>query len=219
VSEVGLPAGHVVAAALRLSRAKPFITFGDPHGHGGRPGGLLYFLLLLLGACIQPKALPVLGTIPEFHLTDQDGRAFDGNSLTGHVWVADFVYTTCTGPCPMMSSHMHRLQDRTAEFPDVKLVSFTVDPAHDTPTVLTEYAKHFKYDVARWSFLTGDIGALNDLGVRGFKLNAVDGSLSHSTRFVLIDRKRQIRGFYLTSDDGFFNQIVHDIRQLEQEKA
>ncbi len=96
------------------------------------------------------------------------------------MWVADFVYTTCTGPCPMMSSQMHQLQNSTAEMTDVKLVSFTVDPAHDTPTVLAAYAKHFKQDPYRWHFLTGDMSQLNAVGL-GFKLNTVDGSLTHST--------------------------------------
>jgi protein SCO1/2 len=180
---------------------------------------LLLLSLVALTACIQPKPLPILGQVPDFHLTDQTGRAFDGSALTGHVWVADFVYTTCDGPCPMMSSQMHQVQNRTEETPDVRLVSFTVDPVHDTPQVLAEYAKHFKYDAARWSFLTGEQAALNDLGINGFKLNAVDGSLTHSTRFVLVDRTRRIRGYYISSEDGFMNRLLHDVRQLERERS
>ena len=174
--------------------------------------------LLALAACVQPKPLPVLGQLPEFQLTAQTGQPFDSRSLDGHVWVADFVYTTCDGPCPMMSSQMHLVQTQTAETPDVKLVSFTVDPAHDTPPVLAAYAKHFQYDPARWHFLTGDPARLNDLGLNGFKLNGVDGSLSHSTRFVLVDGARRIRGYYTTSEDGFLRRLVHDVRQLEREK-
>ena len=70
---------------------------------------------------------------------------------SGRVWVADFIYTTCEGPCPMMSKLMHQLQTLTAGMPDVKLVSFTVDPEHDSPPVLAAYAKHFQPDPARWS--------------------------------------------------------------------
>ncbi|HYW48732.1 MAG TPA: SCO family protein [Bryobacteraceae bacterium] len=180
---------------------------------------LLILPLVALTACIKPNPLPVMGTVPGFHLIDQAGQEFDGRSLDGHVWVADFVYTTCDGPCPMMSSQMHLVQTSTAETPDVKLVSFTVDPAHDTPAVLAEYAKHFRYDPARWSFLTGDQAGLNDLGLNGFKLNGVDGTLTHSTRFVLVDRQRRIRGYYISSDDGFLLKLVHDVRQLEQEKS
>jgi protein SCO1/2 len=174
-------------------------------------------LALLLSACVKPKDLPVMGEVPEFQLTAQTGQLFDSRELDGHIWVADFIYTTCPGPCPMMTQHMRQIQDSTWDTPDVRLVSITVDPAHDTPPVLTEYARHFKQDPARWFFLTGDMGRLNELGVHAFKLNSVDGSLTHSTRFVLVDRQRRIRGFYSTGEDAFMPQLMHDLRQLEKE--
>lgn len=169
---------------------------------------------------MRTTPLPVLGQVPEFQLVDQGGNAFDSHVLDGHVWVADFFYTTCTGPCPMMSSHMRSIQTQTAgDMGDVRLVSFTVDPKHDTPAVMAEYAKHFKQDPARWTFLTGDEAKLNDLGLNAFKLNGVDGSMSHSTRFVLVDGERRIRGYYITGEDGFMPKLMHDIRQLEREKS
>lgn len=173
----------------------------------------------LLAACAQPAHLDDLGAAPAFQLTDQAAHAFDSRALSGHIWVADFGYTTCPGPCPMMSSQMHRLQDATAaeELNDVRFVSFTVDPAHDTPPVLAAYAKHFKADLKRWVFLTGPQPQLNAVGM-GFKLNPIDGSLDHSTRFALVDRHGHIRGFYLTSEDGFMGRLLHNIRQLEREK-
>ncbi len=157
--------------------------------------------------------------MPQFHLTAQSGLPFDSGALAGHIWVADFIYTTCPGPCPMMSSQMRRLQASTAGTPDVKLVSFTVDPAHDTPQVLTEYARHFLAEPARWSFLTGDPAALNSLGRDAFHLNSVDGSLIHSTRFTLVDQHSRIRGYYTTDDDGFMAKLLHDVRQLERERS
>jgi protein SCO1 len=75
----------------------------------------------------------------------------------------------------------------------------------------------FKQDPARWFFLTGDMDKLNDLGVHAFKLNSVDGSLSQTTRFVLVDRRRRIRGFYIYGEDGFMPQLLHDVRQLHGE--
>jgi protein SCO1/2 len=172
----------------------------------------------MLASCIKPGPLPVLGEIPEFELTNQYGTYFSSKILDGHIWVADFIYTTCTGPCPMMSSSMRQIQESTNEFPDVRLISITVDPAHDTPPVLNEYAHHYRQNPARWFFLTGDMEKLNDLGVHAFKLNSVDGSLTHSTRFVLMDGKRQIRGFYTYGEDTFLRNLLHDIRQLEQER-
>ena len=169
---------------------------------------------LLLAACASPKPLPILGQFPPFQLTAQTGQPFDSQSLDGHIWVADFIYTTCPGPCPMMSSQMRRVQLSTAATPEVRLVSFTVDPQHDTPPILAAYAKHFTADHARWHFLTGEPRRLNDLGLAVFKLYSVDGSLIHSTRFVLVDGARRIRGYYLDTP-----QLLHDIRQLEREKS
>ena len=158
----------------------------------GLLAGTAVLVHLLLAGCVQPKTLPVLGRIPEFQLTSQSGQPFDSRSLDGHVWVADFIYSTCTGPCPTMSSDMRRLQASTAEMPGVKLVSFTVDPAHDTPQVLADYAKHFKAEPGRWFFLTGDQSRLSDLGLNGFHLNTVDGSLLSWWRLL------RLLGFRLT---------------------
>jgi protein SCO1/2 len=180
---------------------------------------LVALIAVLLAGCAGPKPLPVLGQVPPFQLTAQTGQPFESQSLDGHIWVADFIYTTCPGPCPMMSSQMRRVQISTAGMPGVSLVSFTVDPEHDTPTVLAAYAKHFTADPARWHFLTGEPSRLNDLGLNAFKLNSVDGSLIHSTRFVLVDGARRIRGYYFSSDDGFMTHLLHDIRQLEREKS
>jgi protein SCO1 len=175
---------------------------------------------VLLAGCVKPTPLPVMGQVAGFQLTAQDGRPFDSKVLAGHIWVADFIYTTCQGPCPMMSATMHRIQNQTdGELSAVRFVSFTVDPAHDTPPVLAEYAKHFQPEPGRWFFLTGDQAKLNDLGLHSFKLNSVDGSMTHSTRFVLMDGKGQIRGYYTTGEDGFMAKLMHDIRQLHAEQT
>jgi protein SCO1/2 len=184
---------------------------------GGRGPGLAALAMLLAG-CAGPKPLPILSEVPQFDLILQTGQPFDSKSLDGHIWIADFIYTTCDGPCPMMSHLMRGLEGSTESTPDVKLVSFSVDPAHDTPPVLAKYAQLFKADTARWFFLTGDMARLNELGLKGFKLNSVDGSLSHSTRFALVDGRRRIRGFYTTSDDDFKTRLLHDLHQLEREK-
>jgi protein SCO1/2 len=174
-------------------------------------------VLLTLTSCSLTPPLPTYGIIPQFHLTAQTGQPFDSRSLDNHIWVANFVFTTCPGPCPMMSHQMHGIQEATAATPDVKLVSFSVDPEHDTPPVLAEYSRHFKADPARWTFLTGDMGRLNDLGLNAFKLNKVDGKKDHSTRFVLIDKHRQIRGYYLSSDEAFPKNLLRDLRRLQSE--
>jgi protein SCO1/2 len=160
-----------------------------------------------------------MGDVPSFQLTSQSGQAFERKALDGSVWVADFFFTTCTGPCPRMTAQMRTVQNRTADLPGVKLVSFTVDPKRDTPPVLAEYAKRFQADPARWFFLTGETAVLDGLARNTFKLNNVDGSLVHSTRFVLVDRKSRIRGVYASTDDDFLSRLVRDIRSLEREPS
>jgi len=140
-----------------------------------RPGrdrqGAAALLALCLAGCAPTPPLPVLGQVPPLHLTSQTGEPFERNALNGHVWVADFIFTSCPGPCPRMSSQMRDIQSATADTPDVKLVSFTVDPAHDTPAVLAAYGKHFLAQPGRWYFLTGTQNRLNQIGRAGFKLN------------------------------------------------
>lgn len=174
---------------------------------------------LWLAACGRSGPLPVMGDVPSFQLTSQSGQSFERKTLDGSVWVADFFFTTCTGPCPRMTAQMRTVQKRTADLPGVKLVSFTVDPKRDTPTVLAEYAKRFQADPARWFFLTGETAVLDGLARNTFKLNNVDGSLVHSTRFVLVDRKSRIRGVYASTDDDFLSRLVRDIRSLEREPS
>jgi protein SCO1 len=181
--------------------------------------GTVLVSALLFASCTNRSPLPILGEVPDFHLTSQTGNAVDRHRLDGHIWVADFMFTTCPGPCPRMSSQMREIQTATESTPDVRLVSFTVDPAHDTPAILAAYSKHFLADPGRWYFLTGPQQSLSDLGLAGFKLNAVDGSLNHSTRFVLVDRQARIRSYYASSEDGFVDNLLRDLRQLEREKS
>ncbi len=175
--------------------------------------------LAILTACSPRTPLEVYGQVPPFRLTDQNNQPFDRSALAGKVWVADFIYTTCTGPCPLMSNRMRRVQKEVAVFPDVRLVSFTVDPQRDTPAVLAEYARRYQAEPERWHFLTGDPAALHALGRDGFKLNSVDGSLTHSIRFVLVDRKARIRGYYESMESDFMDRLVADIRRLVEERS
>jgi cytochrome oxidase Cu insertion factor (SCO1/SenC/PrrC family) len=172
---------------------------------------------LISASCLK-SSLPELGSVPEFQLTGEDGQVFrSSEQLSNKVWVADFIFTTCTGPCPRMTSQMHKLQEETKELEDVSLVSFTVDPARDTPAVLAEYAKRFNYDQERWHFLTGSKEDLTKLSSGAFHLNDAGGTLEHSTRFVLVDRKGRIRGYYDTTDATALQQLKDDIAQVRKE--
>jgi protein SCO1/2 len=177
-----------------------------------------YFLIvLLLSGCARQKPLKVLGEVPEFQLLDQKGQKFERTALDGHVWVADFIYTNCQGPCPRMSSHMRTLQKATG--PQVKLVSFTVDPDNDTPPVLAAYAQRFSADSARWTFLTGEKETLNSLDRDAFKLGTLGVEMDHSTRFVLVDKKGRIRGYYGIAEGNPVDRIARDAERLEKEQG
>jgi protein SCO1/2 len=168
----------------------------------------LCILLFSLISCEKPKELPVYGQVPDFQLTTQAGTAFNSQELRGRIWVADFIYTTCSGPCPMMSSKMRRLQSSD---PNLLLLSFSVDPEHDTPEVLAAYAKRFNAQ-QNWYFLTGGRDTLQKLSREAFKLS--DLGMTHSTRFVLVDGKGQIRGYYGTSDEDTASRLLADVRRL-----
>jgi protein SCO1/2 len=169
--------------------------------------------LLSLASCASRPDLPTLGSIAPFKLTEHTNRQFDSAALNGKVWIADFMFTTCPGPCPRMSSQMHQVQ-MALEGQGIQLVSFTVDPEHDTPEALAAYAQRFKAAPGVWHFLTGEKADLNHLAKDVFKLGVVDGSLEHSTRFVLVDRTGQMRGYYLTSDANAIPRLIEDARAL-----
>ena len=180
---------------------------------------LLLLAVLCLTACTPHRKLDFYGQVPNFELTSQDGQTFSESSLKGHVWIADFIYTTCPGPCPRMTSQMSALQKATAGAPDIRLVSFTVDPAHDTPPALAAYASKNHANPARWTFLTGKQETLQLLSRDTFKLGDVDGSMNHSTRFVLVDQKGRRRGYYGTMTGDPIQQIARDARQLREEAS
>ncbi len=95
------------------------------------------------------RAIESYGTVPLFQLINQNGQPFGSAQLNGKIWIADFVFTTCPGPCPMISTRMSELQ-KPLEKTDVHLVSFTVDPAKDTPKVLRGYAEKLHAEPGRW---------------------------------------------------------------------
>ena len=153
----------------------------------------------------QPKALPIYSAMPDFALHDQDGRPASLADLRGKVWVADVIFTRCAGQCPIMSAHMKAIQDLLPASAPVRFVSFTTDPAFDTPPVLKKYAARYGADT-RWSFLTGEKPALRSVLVDGLKLSAQEKPAAdqadandlfvHSAKFVLIDKQGRIRAWF-----------------------
>ncbi len=180
----------------------------------------LFFLREAQVSRLGHHVLPELGAIPPFTLTDQNGRPFGSAQLRGKIWLADFIYTTCPGPCPMISSRMSETQKPLRDT-GVKLVSFSVDPAHDTPAVLRGYAEKLSAQPGRWEFLTGDKGAIYRLSRDGFKLAAASGNTGepiHSTRIILVDRQGVIRGYYDATEADAVTRLLADTHHLLEEQ-
>jgi len=157
--------------------------------------------------------------VPDFTLTDQTGAPFQSAAeLNKKIWIADFIFTNCPGPCPRMSSQMHQVQAALDGNDAVRFVSFTVDPARDTPPVLAAYAQHFEAAPGKWYFLTGAASDLNRMSRGVFMLGNVDGGLEHSTRFALIDGSGRIRGYYLTSEAEAIPTLIADTKRLLKEQ-
>jgi protein SCO1/2 len=181
-------------------------------------GVLCVSLAVLAASGYGPsKSLPVFGKVSAFLLTAQTGQEFARKDLAGKIWAADFIFTNCTGPCPRMSAQMRQIQKAVREIPDVNLISFTVDPARDTPTVLAAYGKRFQAEPGRWVFLTGAEDTLQHLKSEAFQFGATEG-LNHSTSFVLIDRRTRVRGYYASFEPEGLKQLVADIRLLANER-
>ena len=168
-----------------------------------------------------------MGVVPPFALTERSGRQVTNQDLTGKIWVADFIYTTCPGPCPLITAGMVKIQDAVADDPQVRLVSFTVDPETDTPPVLAKYADQYHADPNRWWFLTGPEKSLYDLIQKGFLQVVQDNSgqtppdgqnkVMHSTYLALVDADGNLRGFYDGLDNTSRADLLRDIKILEKE--
>jgi protein SCO1/2 len=169
-----------------------------------------------------PAELAKHWTLPDFTLTERNGQPLRFTDLAGKVWVADFFYTTCPGPCPMLSSRFSEVQKALGHAPDVRLVSISVDPTKDTPDVLKAYAERFKAGDG-WLFCTGEKDAIYALAREGFKLPiaeaTADGApITHSTRLILVDRTGTVRGFYDGGTEASVQELVRDIHRLLQKK-
>lgn len=187
---------------------------------------LLWGILIstLIGAALFPASSPPLphyGEAPDFVLTDQAGIRFDKKSLAGKIWIVDFIFTSCGGQCPQMTAQMKTLQDRLPA--DVSFLSVTVDPARDTPAVLARYAAGSGADPKRWHFVTGDRTWIERLSKEGFHLPYAEGGtaqepVTHSSRFVLVDRRGSIRGYYDGTDPQSVKQLLLDSKKLVKER-
>jgi len=179
------------------------------------------FALLALLACQPRPDLPKLFPVPNAQLVDETGKTVSLGSMKGSVTVYDFIFTTCSGTCPIMTNNMRALTAKVEKDAPVRFVSISVDPARDTPAVLAEYAKRVRND-PRWTFLTGERATIVDLSVKGFKLAAGDPgpgaeAVLHSSRFAVADKDGVIRGYYDATDGTVPEQVADVVEHLLDE--
>ena len=197
-----------------------------PSGTGKRLALIFSITLFsIMGILMAAEpAMPILGRIPDFTLTERSGKAVRRSDLDGKVWIADFVFTRCAGVCPLMTSRMQGLQEKLRGEPGIRLVSFSVDPDYDTPAVLSAYAQKFHADPEKWVFLTGPETVIFRLSEQHFHLGvseiplaeraAADQPVLHSTKFVLVDQAGRIRGYYDSEDAGARDSLLRDAASL-----
>jgi protein SCO1/2 len=167
------------------------------------------------------EQLPVIRAVPAFALTDQNGQTVTNADLRGKIWIADFVFTRCKGPCPLMTARMLEMQKALTKTPEVKLVSVTVDPAYDTPEVLKAYAEANFADPERWKFLTGDKAVIEKLVTEGFMqhLSEEGGEPVHGTMFLIVDGNGMVRSARMLEDPELIPKILTDTGNLLREQS
>lgn len=169
-----------------------------------------------------PAPLPVLGTLPDFRLLDQQGQPFGGAELKGYVWVAGFIFTRCPTICPAITARMAKVQHRARGIEQgFRLVSFSVDPGYDTPARLDEFARRYKASPRMWKLLTGPLDQMKTTVEDGLKIamGSPQGetdfaSLFHGTHFVLVDQQLRIRGYYDSNAADVEDRLLHDATML-----
>ena len=196
---------------------------------------LVALLVILLAAVVPAVFMPTLmcrrvdprldddGPVGGFTLTDERGQPFSDAALCGHVTIVSFLYTRCDSICPVTTMKMARLQDKTFDVgAKVKLASFSVDPAYDTPARLAEYAQRYHADPARWRFVTGPVDDVRRL-IEGPFMNSMaregvteSGAprIAHNGYFLLVDGNAHVRGIYDSGDVQRLDELIRDARYL-----
>ncbi len=189
-----------------------------PTGRG--PWAWLFLLTLCLPGCSPPDDL---GQVGDFALTERDGRTVRRSDLAGKVWVASFIFTRCGSACPVVTRNMAWLQDHLAAYPDVRLVTVTVDPAYDTPEVLREYADRHGAERERWLFLTGPPDDVYRLIRQDFHLYAepTEGAartpgneVAHFSKIALVDGRGRIRAYAEGARPDELPALLRQVRVL-----
>lgn len=196
----------------------------------------------LLGCGFSDEKLPYLGepetvktvrngkeieetiypTIPAFRFYNQDGERVTEGTFRDKIYVADFFFVTCPTICPIMKKNLLTVYQTYKDEPDVRILSHTIDPAHDTPAVLKQYAKDMGVTGSMWQLVTGDREKIYDIGEKHYLVtvgqdSTAPGGYIHSGHFILVDKEKHIRGLYDGTTEEGTKKLIDDIRKLQKE--
>lgn len=161
-------------------------------------------------------------TIKDFKLYNQNGETITQDYYKDRIYVADFFFTTCQTICPVMTNHMLEIQEKIKDDDEVLLLSHTVIPNYDSVPVLRKYADEKGVIDDKWNLVTGDKKVIYELARKSYLAAKTDGDggafdMIHTENFVLVDKKKRIRGFYDGTDPAAISQLLKDIEVLKQE--
>jgi len=158
--------------------------------------------------------------IADFSLTNQNGKTITQEDYKNKIYVADFFFTTCQTICPIMTKNMHEVQKQFITDDEVMILSHTVTPDIDTVAQLKRYAKEKNVNASKWNLVTGDKKQIYELARKSYLAVKDDGDggpfdMIHTENFMLIDKERQIRGFYDGTDMEEIERLIDDIKTLK----
>ncbi len=158
--------------------------------------------------------------ISDFKLTNQNGKEITQANYKDKIYVADFFFTTCQDICPVMTKNMYQLQEELKNDNEILLLSHTVIPEVDTVEQLKEYAIENNVDDSKWNLVTGDKKQIYELARKSYLAvedsNFNEFDMIHTENFMLIDKEKQIRGFYDGTNSEEINRLLKDIEILKQ---
>ncbi len=179
--------------------------------------GVFLLITYFLKESNSSNNLPISGTVPDFEFTDSNGQIITREDMKGKVWVADFIFTTCTMACPIMTGNMNIIHKTFRDNNNVRIISISVYPEYDTPAILKEYASRYNANTDRWHFLTGPEESVKKIIKNGFKIGDYEDIIFHSEKFALVDISGNIRGYYSGMKTEDMSQLQKDIKILLRE--
>lgn len=189
---------------------------------------------VIMSCAKSEKPLPIFGQrevidgdtvyhkIAKFRFVDQDSTFVTNETFSNQIYVSDFFFTSCRTICPIMKTQMLRVYEATADLPDVKLLSHSIDPEYDTVGLLRDFAQRLGVSSERWHFVTGVKDSIYKIAQTSYFATAMedksepDGFI-HSGAFLLVDKEQRLRGKYDGTKEEDVNRLLIDINRLRKE--